>query len=73
VGLGHDPIDRLPDGRDVVDQAGHHAARPRAGVHLAVLHDARVDPGDLAEDVVEREAGAEAALLVEQAIDRGVS
>src|SRR6266403_2125677 len=37
----HDAIDQLPYCRNVPDETCYHAARPSAGVHIAVFHDTR--------------------------------
>src|SRR5580765_8479647 len=66
--LGHDPIDQLAHGRDVVNQPGHHAARPGTGIHVATLHDPRIDAGQLGCDIGERDRGTERALFLEHAI-----
>ena len=60
------------DRRHVVDEAGYHAARPDAGVHVALLHDARINASHFAGDFGEGERRSERPLLLQQAIDGGV-
>ena len=35
-GLGHNPVDRFPDGWNVMDEPGHNSTGPGAGVNVAV-------------------------------------
>ena len=69
VRLSHDAVDQLLAGRDIVDQAGDHAAGPGTGIHVALQHDARIDAGDLFADVFEFQVGAELAVLFQQPLD----
>ena len=55
-GAADDAFDQLLAGWYVVDQPHHHAAGPSPGVHLAALHDGRIDAGDLGDDVFELQA-----------------
>src|SRR5581483_3151446 len=68
-GLAHDAIDQLFHGRDIVDQADHHAAAPGPGVHVAFQHDLRIDPTDFVRNVLDLEVAALLALDLEHAID----
>ena len=58
LGLAHDAVDQLLDGRNVVDQADHQATAPCAGIHLPVDHHIGVDGGDLRVDVRYLQRGA---------------
>src|SRR3569833_1425194 len=69
LGLAHGAVDQLLHGRDVLDEARDHAARPGAGVHLALLHDARIDAADLGDDVLEGDRSAEILLLRDQSLN----
>ena len=70
--FAHDPIDQFLHRRNVVDQAGDHAAAPGAGIHIAVDHDLGIDARDLVVDVVDLQLGALLALDLEQMVDGGV-
>ncbi|MNT10746.1 hypothetical protein D3C72_1455910 [compost metagenome] len=51
-----------------MDQPGHHAAAPGAGVHVALGHHLRVDAGDLVHDVVDLQRVALGALDLHEAL-----
>ena len=36
--FAHDPVHQFLTGRNVMDQAGDHAAAPAARIHVAILH-----------------------------------
>ena len=62
MGLVHDAGDQLRHRRHIVDQARDHAAGPDACVHVAVVHDARIDAGHFGGDVGEGDGRAQLAL-----------
>ena len=68
-GLGHDPVDQFLARRDVIDQAGDHAAGPGAGIHLPVDHDLRIDACDFLNDILELERRAEFLFLLQETLD----
>src|SRR3954469_10364474 len=70
LGLGHDPIDQFPAGRDVVDEPGDHPTAPGACVQLAVLQDAAVpfSANEMA-NVLHRRGGAVVAFDGEDFLD----
>src|SRR5262249_51158317 len=61
--LGHGAVDQLLDRGNVMDQPGDHAARPGAGVHLTLFHDAWIDACHFGDDVLELDLRSEFALF----------
>ena len=49
----HDAVHQFLTGRNVMDQAGDHAAAPAARIHVAILHDLGIDARDFLGDVGE--------------------
>ena len=73
VGVRHDPVDEFPTAWDVVDETGDHATRPHTGVHIAVLHDLRINTTrNLVKDVFEFDRIAKPLFLFEQTLSRRV-
>ena len=73
LGFAHDAVDQLAAGRHVVDEAGDHAARPRARLHVALLHDLHVGAGNIFADVVDRRRRALLLLDLDDLVDRRVA
>ena len=56
-----------------MNQASHHATRPRARIHRTFLHDARIHARHLLDDVFKLEIRAQLAFFLDQAIYRRIA
>ena len=55
-GFGHDALNKLFTGRDVVNEPGDHAATPGAGIQVAILQHFPIDrTGNQRSDIVNLE------------------
>jgi hypothetical protein len=52
-----------------VDEARHHSARPSAGIHVAVFHDAGINAAHFADDVLEFYLRAQLLFLFEEPLN----